>query len=174
MHLTAETWCFLVRASEAAGEPVWYRLQSGVAQPYRLRNAVLVGNDYIVGDAASNRLGRLDTRRLSHFGEPVQWGFDAGMLFNQSKGAIVDRVELVGFPGGEDDLTGNAVFMAMTRDGETFSPERVVTMAGRRTKRVQWRPHARMRNYMGLRFRGYGDALPGFAACEVEARPLAV
>ncbi len=45
---------------------------------------------------------------------------------------------------------------------------------GERTKRVPWRPHARVRNYMGLRFRGYSRNLVGFAACEVQARPLSV
>lgn len=175
VHLSKETWVFLGKATEAAGEAIWYRCRSGARQPYRLRHAVDIGDRVIVGDVNSSALGLLTAERASHFGDPVQWQFDIGLLYNAAKGAIVDTVELVGMTGRADDDQA-MVFMSSTRDGQTFSPERAVSMGrrGERTKRVQWRPHFRMRNFMGFRFRGFGDAAGGFAACEVGARPLRV
>lgn len=173
VHLPDETWVYLAKASQRAEEPIWYRRQSGVDQPYRLRHlARAYGNEY-VGDTVSSAIGVVDPEP-AQFGEAAQWGFDAGMLYNGGKGAIVDRVELVGNSGRGDTSGGSAVFMSMTRDGQTFSPERSVSggAAGQRGKRVEWRPHVRVRSFMGLRFRGLSKATVGFAACEVAARPL--
>lgn len=176
IHGPDETWIFLAKATEAAGEPIWYRAQSATGQAYRPRNAVNVYGRTIVGDAQSPSLGYLTTDVSSHFDQTTQWSFDVGLLYNSAKGAIVDRVELVGMSGRGDESEGGAVFMSSTRDGRTFSQERTVTLGklGQRTKRIQWRPHIRMRSYMGFRFRGYSRALAGFASCEVEARPLTV
>jgi hypothetical protein len=176
VHLPDETWVFLAKASEKAGEAVWYRCQSGVGQSYRIRNAVFAYNRFLVGDTTTGAIGSLRDTATEHFGESAQWQFDAGFLYNQTKGTIVDRVELVGLPGRGSDAAGSSVFLSYTRDGETFTPERAVSAGrtGERTKRIEWRPHARMRNYLGFRFRGYSAMAAGWAACEVTARPLNV
>lgn len=176
VHLATETWVFLAKATEAAGEPIWYRCQSGKGKAYRLRHAVDVGGVSIVGDTESARLGTLSARVSSHFDETVQWQFDAGMIYNAAKGAIIDRVELVGMSGRGDESEGGSLFLSMSRDGRTWTQERAVTLGkvGDRTKRMQWRPHVRMHSFMGLRFRGFSRMLGGFAACEVDARPLSV
>lgn len=176
VHGEDETWIFLAKATEAAGEPIWYRARSGTGKPYRPRNAVNVYGRTIVGDRESVALAVLTTDTSSHFDETTEWAFDVGLLYNQAKGAIVDRIELVGMSGRGSEVEGSAVFMSMTRDGRFFSPERTKQLGklGERTKRIEWRPHARMRSYLGFRFRGYSRALGGFAACEVTARPLAV
>jgi hypothetical protein len=63
--------------------------------------------------------------------------------------------------------------MSTTRDGETFGTERAVKLIpGNRQRRIAWRPHSRIGNYLGLRFRGTGTALPGIAACDVKLAPL--
>lgn len=176
VHGPDQTWIYLAKASEAAGEPIWYRAQSGRGQPYRLRYATNVYGKTIVGDIKSARLGYLTTEESSHFDQSTEWMFDVGMLYNQAKGAIVDRVELVGMSGRGNESQGAAAFMSMTRDGRFWSTEREKSLGrkGERTKRIEWRPHARMRSYMAFRFRGYSRALAGFAACEVTARPLTV
>lgn len=176
VHLSNETWVFLAKASQAAGESIWYRAQSGAGKRYRLRNAVDIGGKSMVGDVNSPAIAVLDASISSHFGETTQWSFDAGLIYNEARGAILDKVELVSLSGRGDESEGSAVFMSITRDGRTFTQERVVTLGarGERTKRIQWRPHFRMRNYCGFRFRGFSRALGGFAACEVTARPLSV
>jgi hypothetical protein len=168
VHLPTETWVFLLNASSLAGQPVWYRIKTG-SGAYRCRNAVNAYGKTIVADS-TGALGYLTEDDDRHFGSDPGWQFDCGLLYNESLGAIIHSVELVGLPGR--GRAGTA-FLSMTRDGETFGAERAVCFApADRTKRIAWRPHARMGNYLGFRFRGSGGALPGFAACEVKAAPL--
>jgi len=169
VHLPSETWVFLAEASRAVGQPIWYRLKTD-ANGYRCRNSVEAYGKRIVGDTQSGTFGYLTDEDRRHFGIAPDWAFDCGMLYNEALGAIVHSVELVGLPGRGGD---GAVFMSMTRDGETFSIERSVRLTpAQRSRRIQWRPHSRIGNYMGFRFRGTGTALPGIAACEVKAVPL--
>lgn len=176
VHLPEKTLVYLLNASRELGEPVWYVAKSGRDKPYRLRNAVEVNGTIYVGDAESAAVGLLTHEVATHFGEPAEWSFDVGLLYNEGKGGILRRVELIGLPGRAPSGVDGTVFLSMTRDGETFSVERGVPMGARgdRTKRMQWRPRTNFRNWLGMRFRGYSAALPGFAACEVEATPLAV
>lgn len=169
VHLPGETWVFLLKASEIAGAPIWYRLRTD-PNGYRCRNAVRAYGKTIVGDVVSGAVGYLSDDYRFHFAVDPGWQFDCGFLYNEALGAIVHSVELVGLPGRGGE---GAVFMSMTRDGETFSIERSVRLRpNARGRRIAWRPHARMGNYLGFRFRGTGAALPGIAACEVKPQPL--
>jgi hypothetical protein len=169
VHLPSETWVFLLNASTAAGVPVWYRLCSDPSG-YRLRNSVEAFGRTVVGDSLSGAFGYLSETTRSHFSLEPGWSFEAGLLYNEGLGAIVHSVELVGLPGRGGD---GAVFMSTSRDGETWSLERSVPLrAARRSSRIAWRPHIRIGNYLGLRFRGSGAALPGIAALEAKLAPL--
>jgi len=166
IHLPDESWCFLVGVSKAVGQPVWYRLQSDGGS-YRIRNMTLAHGKRWVGDSQSGAYGYLEDGRWDHWGDEPEWQFEAGKLYNNGQPFTVHSAELIGLPG-RGSGTGS-IFMSMTRDGETWSTERAITVKlGERTKRLQWRPHARFTNYMGFRFRGRGAALPGIAALEVQ------
>lgn len=169
IHLPDKSWVYLLNASTLAGTPIWYTVGTD-ATGYRCRNAVDAYGMSIVGDSQSGAVGYLSTDHREHFGIEPDWGFDAGLLYNDALGAIVHSLELVGLPG----RGGNgAVFMSMTRDGETFSMERSVRLlAANRLRRIAWRPHSRIGNYLGLRFRGTGAALPGIASLEAKLAPL--
>lgn len=169
VHLPTETWVFLLNASTEVGQPIWYRIATD-SNGYRCRNAIDIYGRSIVGDTQSGTFGYLSDSNRDHYAIEPGWQFDCGMLYNQSVGAIVHSVELVGLPGRGG--TG-AVFLSTTRDGETFSAEHsVVFTPANRSRRLAWRPHRRIGNYLGLRFRGTGSGLPGIAACEVKVAPL--
>lgn len=169
VHLPDESWCFLVNASKALQVPTWYRLQSN--GPYRIRNSVEVNGLLYVGDSQSAAIGILTDTDPRHWGQDVEWGFDAGLLYNGGQGVIIHSAELVGLPGR--GTRGGTVFMSITKDGENFTQERgLQTSPGGTSKRLQWRPHYRFGNYMGFRFRGVGGSLTGIAALEVGVQPL--
>jgi hypothetical protein len=169
VHLPAETWVFLLNASTAAGVPIWYRIVTD-SNGYRCRNAIDAYGLSIVGDTQSGAFGYLDAATRDHFGIEPGWKFDAGLLYNQGLGAILHSLELVGLPGRGGD---GAVFLSLTRDGETFGAERAVRLASaNRQRRIAWRPHCRIGNYLGMRFRGTGAALPGVASVEAKLSPL--
>lgn len=166
VHLTAESWVFMTNASQAAKEPVWYRVQSNGA--YRIRNAVECNGRFCVGDLNSSALGWLSDDTNNHFGDEPGWEFYTQLIYNEGKSGLLRDVELAGLPGRWTGTGGATAFMSMTRDGRSWSQERAISVgkAGQTTTRMQWRPHTRFTNYMGLRFRGENHAMPGFARCE--------
>lgn len=175
VHLSDRTLVYLQTASSAAQQAVWYIAKSGggMDRPYRPRNAVLVNGNWIVGDCAGATLGRLDEAVASHFGEGAGWQFDTQLIYNKAKGAIIHTLELIGLPGRGASGQPTA-FVSYTQDGETWTMERSASLGGRggRAKRVQWRPHKRFSNYIGVRFRGSSDELAGWSALEAEIEPL--
>lgn len=175
VHLPDKTLVFLLNASKTLGEPVWYVAQSGTGAAYRLRNAVIAYGKTFVGDLNSGAVGLLTDTVSTHFGQAAEWRFDIGLLYNEAKGGIVHTIELIGLPGRAPAGVDGKAFLSMTRDGETFSVERAIPMgtAGQRNLRLQWRPRINFRNWIGFRFRGFNTAMPGFAACEADVRPLA-
>lgn len=173
VHLPDRTWCYLANASQAASEAVWYVAQSGVdmRQPFRPRFATLAYGRWFVGDAASSAIGELDEGVSGHFGEDAGWQFDTMLIHNGGRGAIVHDLELIGLPGRGGEGTA---YLSFTEDGEAWTQERACLLpaAGNKRGRVAWRPHKRIRNLMGCRFRGSGDQLAGFASLEARIEPL--
>jgi hypothetical protein len=175
VHLPDKTLVFQANATRDLEEPVWPSLKSGRDKPYRLRNAVLAYGKVFIGDTESALVGELTETVATHFGEKAEWQFDVGLIYNEAKGFILTSVELVGLPGRAPHGEDGRLFMSMTGDGENWSVERAIPAgkAGQRNIRLQWRPRTNFRLWAGLRFRGYSAGLPGIAACEVQATPLA-
>jgi hypothetical protein len=170
VHLSTVTWIYVAKASEAAGEPLWYRARSGIGRPYRLRHAVLVGQKWYVGDTETASVAELREDVDTHFGEAAEWRFEPGVIYNGAKPLILHSVELAGLPGR--GTAPGSLFLSWTRDGEVYSSERPLTIyPGERRKRIWWRPHIRFQTYLGLRIRGIGGQ-PGFSALEAALQPL--
>ena len=176
IHLPTKTLVFFANATRELEQPVWAVFQSGLGNPYRLRNSVNVYGGTYVGDTQSSSVGQLTDTVSTHFGENEQWQFDVGTLFNGGKGAILKAVELIGLPGRASPGVVGTMSLSITRDGENWSAERMLPMGltGERTKRMQWRPRMNVRTWIGMRFRGISSELPGFAACEIDVEGLSV
>jgi len=175
VHLPERTLVFCSNATTVLSEPIWYHAQSGVNKPYRLRYAVEAYGRIIVADTETAQLGNLTYDVCTHFGESAQWRFDLGIIYNDGKGGIVLSLELIGLHGRAPAGVNGTAWLSMTRDGETYTSERALPMgvAGQHTARLQWRPRQSFRNFIGFRFRGFSEAMPGFAACEANVTPLA-
>lgn len=158
-----------IRTASEIGGRLWTILHSGRFGSYRLRHAVWDGTRHVVGDYQSAALGVLSDRVATHFGAASDWQFDAGLLFNEGRGLIVQEIELFGqYPLGEP----SSVFLSVTRDGEVWSNEVSRALSGAREERCIWRPAVRMPYISGMRFRGTSRV--AIARCEVQAEPLAV
>jgi hypothetical protein len=174
VHLLDKSLVFQLDGSKQVEQEVWYIAQSGVGNPYRLRNMVEINGKLYVGDTQSSAIGELTDEVSTHFGENAQWQFDVGPVYNGSKGGIVSSLELVGLPGRAPFGSEGSIWLSMTRDGQTFSTERSIPpgKAGETRKRLQWRPRLNFRSWIGFRFRGLGAFMPGFAGLEAEIAPL--
>lgn len=167
VHLDSVSLCLSITASQAASEGAWTVMQSGRGDAYRLRNAVLCYDAHHVSDLGSPALGTLTKITPDHFGEKADWRFDAGMLFNNGRGAILSEIEMHGlFPAAE-----SAIFFSVTFDGRMWSNEVARNLTGRIGERVIWRPGLRVSRMVGMRWRGSQKV--SITRAEVQAEALA-
>jgi len=176
VHLPDKTLIYCANASRISGEPCWYVARSGLGmnKSYRSRNAVFCYGKWICADPETGNLGTLDETISTQFGEEAGWKFETILTYNQARGGIIHSLELVGLPGRAALGEKPVAFMSTTVDGQSWSMERSASTGARgdTARRVQWRPHRRFSNYIGLRFRGASNALAGWAACEAEIEGL--
>lgn len=175
VHLPDKTLVFLPEASNETKDKVWY-VRKASDGPYRPRFFTNVYGGWLCGDIAAPNIGRLDPSLTTDFGESKPWEFQTNFLYNQSMGAIVHSVELVGLPGRGPFGQSGAVFFSCSLDGETFGEERTVSSGGfgARGTRVQHRPHWRMFNYLSIKCRGFDLMHAGWARMEAVVEPLGV
>jgi hypothetical protein len=197
VHLPDQTLCYDHEASQAAEEPIWYRLASGVYgnQAYRARNFTYAYGQWHCGDIESSNLGVLvDTDDLQ-FGEQSIWQFDCALIYGLGSGgsindmasyrfnamlaswgggAICHNLELIGFYGRALPGKEPIAFMSWTDDGLTFSQERAAKtgFSGQRSLRVAWRRNGFFRNWRGFRFRGVTGTPISFSRLEAQLEPL--
>lgn len=175
IHLPDKTLVFLPEASSAAKELVWY-IRQGKEGVYRPRFFTPAYGVWTCGDASGNEIGTLDNAATTDFGDVRPWQLTTRYIYNESRGAIVHSVELVGLPGRTPFGEAGVVFFSRSLDGETWGEERAVPTGafGQRGIRVQHRPHWRMSNYLAIRCRGNDLAHAGWARMEAQIEPLGV
>jgi hypothetical protein len=101
VHLPDQTLVYDASASQALQEQVWFVLAStttGIAQ-YRARNIVWCYNKWLVGDPQSNAIGYLVQSTGHHWDQQVRWEFGTLIVYNESNGAIFNKLELVALTG---------------------------------------------------------------------------
>lgn len=177
IHTPGATLCYDAGASEALQQPVWYKLSSGVGydNQYRARHHVWCYGQWLVGDAISANLGRLDRNTQSQWGETVTWEFGTPIVYNEAKGAIVHGLELVGLTGS--GVLGNTakVSVEYSDDGQVWSQPKYVSVdaQGSRASRLRWMKQGMLRQRRMFRFRGDSTGPVAVARLEADLEPLA-
>lgn len=176
VHLPDQTLVFDGVASTAVEEMVWFILTSakGGFSQYLARDLIWCYDQWLVGDPSSARVGCLTDVVSSHWGEVVRWEFGTTIVYNGSKGAIFNQLELVSLAGRASQDA--YVSTSYSVDGETWSQDRAISSGGigDRAKRLVWLRQGRMKNWRVHRFRGDSRSHLSFARLEAELEPLAV
>lgn len=169
LHLPDTSYVFLTGFSVTAQDLTWYEVGSN--GPYRIRNSVLVNDDWICADLGSAQIGLIDDGIATHFGAIVERRFQTVALYNQSKGGILGAIELVGMPGRGGQTT---IFISFSQDGQTWSDERAISggAPGQRQRRMVYRPRKMFRNWIAIRFREMDEGLASYAALECDITGL--
>lgn len=176
IHLPDRTLLYDAGASQDLGTPVWTILQSGLDErgQYRGKFFQWCYNKWICSDPKAARLGVLVDTISSHWNDPVRWEFATQVVYNESRGAIVHEMELVGLPGyvafGEDPYISTSYSL----DGRSWSSDRAIKAGalGDRKKRLTWFGLGYMRNWRIQRFRGTSHAHLSLARLEAQLEPL--
>lgn len=173
LHLPNRTMVFDYAASQVMGQPIWFELSSSSdgKGAYRAINHVWCYNKWIVGDRFNSNVGVLSSKVSSHYGEPVAWEINTTFLYNGGQSGQIKSIELVGLTGRTNTIADPQVFLSWTKDGMTWSNERLHRqgMRGQYSKRIIWlRAIGMFRQMLGLRFRGCDDSLASFTAIEAD------
>jgi hypothetical protein len=176
VRLPDRTLAYDAEATQAVGEPVWYQLTSALDGfgAYRAVDLVRCYDRWLVADPLSTAHGYLDDTLSSHWGSDVRWEFGTQILYNASRGAIVNELELVALPGRVAFGADPQIAASYSLDGMTWSTERTIRAGaqGERGKRLVWYRQGSMRNWRVQRFRGDSQAFVSFARLEAQLEPL--
>lgn len=177
VHLPDRTMVYDAAASEALGEPVWFTLTSSVVgfSQYRARNFVWAYDKWLVGDPQSNSLGYFVENIGTHWGETVRWEFGTIIIYNESNGAIFNRLELVSLTGSVALGKNPKISTSYSLDGKSWGQDKTINTgtSGDTIKRLVWFQQGHMRNWRIQRFRGDSDAHISFMRLEAQLEPLA-
>lgn len=175
VRLPDRTLVYNATASQVTGTPVWYTMSSGITEysPYRARDVVYCYDQWQAGDtlSASGRIGVLDDTISTHYGEKSIWEFGTKIMYNNSMGALVNRLELVALTGRSDNAI---ITTSYSKDGRNWSQDRPIRAGnlGDRLKRLVWWRQGNMSNMRIQRFRGDSNAYIAVSRLEAEIEPL--
>jgi hypothetical protein len=176
VHLPDRTIVYDAAASEALGDQVWFTLTTtvvGFAQ-YRARNLVWAYDKWLVGDPQSSTIGYLVDDIGSHWGQQVRWEFGTIIAYNEGKGALFQKMELVSLTGRVELGTNPQISTSYSLDGLSYSQDRYIYVGtiGKTSKRLAWFQQGHMRNWRIQRFRGDSDSHIAFARLEMQIEGL--
>jgi hypothetical protein len=176
VHLPDRTLVYDASASEALGSPIWFILTSTVVgfSQYRARNIVWCYDTWLVGDPQTSAIGYLEQDTGHHWGQQVRWEFGTLIVYNESNGAIFNRLELVSLTGSVALGSNPQISTSYSVDGKTYSQDRSISVGTiGSNKRLTWFQQGHMRNWRIQRFRGDSDAHISFIRLEAQIEPLA-
>jgi hypothetical protein len=178
IHLPDRTVVFEGIASKAVGEPIWFILTSALIgfEQYRARNLVYCYNKWLVGDTKTSNIGCLTNAISTHYGDAIRWEINAGIVYNEGRGAIFHQLELVGLTGNLVSEGDAYIATSYSLDGRSWSMEKPINAGkyGDRTKRLIWLQQGNMRNWRIQRFSGDSNTHISFARLEALLEPLAI
>lgn len=177
VHLPDRTVVYDAAATEALQEQVWFTLTTSVVEfsQYRARNLVYAYDKWLVGDPQSSNIGYLVQDTGHHWGVQVRWEFGTLIVYNESNGAIFNRLELVSLTGSVALGTNPQISTSYSVDGLAWSQDRSIAVGaiGSTSKRLAWFQQGHMRNWRIQRFRGDSDAHVSFMRLEAQIEALA-
>lgn len=176
-HLPDQTLVYDLSATQEMGTPVWFKLSTGIElSQYTAKNHVWCYDKWIVGHPKLPKLGTLTSQESYHWGESVNWSFATSIVYNESKGAIFNQLELIALTGHVDIDKDPTIYTQYSVDGETWSQPKFIKSGriGQRSKRLVWLQQGHMINWRIQRFIGTSDSHLSVARLEAQLEPLVV
>lgn len=165
-------------SSSALGVSVWFTMSNGVTsfEPYRARDIIYCYDRWQVGDTTSFKLGKLDNSISTQFGDVSVWEFSTPVLYTESRGALIKKLELVALTGRSQSEYEPVITTSYSVDGRFWSQERPIYCGkyGERWKRLVWWRQGKLSNFRIQRFRGDSNAYIAVSRLEADIEPLGV
>ncbi len=177
VHLPDRTIVYDASASEAVSSAIWFTLTTSTIDyaKYRARNMVWAYDKWLVSDPLSNAIGYLVEDIGSHWGQTVRWEFGTLVVYNESAGAIFNRLELVSLTGRVAIGSDPIITTSYSNDGISWGQDHPIRVGttGNTLKRLAWWRQGYMRNWRIQRFRGDSNAHISFVRLEADVEGTA-
>ena len=176
VHLPDRTIVYDAAASQALEDQVWFTLTTTVAgfAQYRARNIVWAYDKWMVGDPQSSTIGYFVQDTGHHWGQQVRWEFGTLIVYNESNGALFNKLELVSLTGSVALGKNPQISTSYSVDGKAYSQDRSISVGTiGSNKRLAWFQQGHMKNWRIQRFRGDSDAHLSFMRLEAQIEALA-
>ena len=177
IHLPDITLVYDRVASDIAQFPVWFTLGSGVEEhtQYRARGIVNIYGKWISGDPTSEKVGYFIETTSHHYDDLVTWSFSTQFIYNESRGAIFNELELIALTGDVEVGKKPTIFLEWTDDGRIFSQKQYISagLTGDRAIRLRWFQLGSMEAWRAFNFGGSSDAHITAVRLEGQVEPLA-
>lgn len=178
IRLPDQTLVYDLTASKIVGEQVWHIMSSGTTDlaPYRAKDVIFCYDKWQVGDGISFKIGVLDNTLSTHFGDTTIWEFGTSIIYNESRGALFKKLELVALTGRNQGFDDPIISTSYSVDGRSWSQDRPIFAgkAGNRLKRLVWWRQGSMRGTRIQRFRGDSNVYIAVSRLEADLEPLGV
>lgn len=176
IHLPDKTIVFDGTSTQQFGQPVWFTLKSSLSGDgvYNARNFVYCYDKWICGNPSDKNYGYLTCDVMTHYGQAIEWEFSTSILYNESRGAIIHQLELIGLTGNVALGDNPTIWTTYSLDGKNWSTEKPI-LAGKQgdyTKRLVWFQQGYMENMRIQKFRGNSDAIISFSRLEATIEGL--
>jgi hypothetical protein len=104
----------------------------------------------------------------------VRWEFGTIIAYNEGKGALFQKIELVSLTGRVALGTNPQISTSYSLDGLSYSQDRYIYVGtiGNTSKRLAWFQQGHMRNWRIQRFQGDSDSHIAFARLEMQIEGL--
>lgn len=175
IHTPNGALCYDAGATQAIGQPVWYKMNSGANTDDEYRGKFLVWcyNKWLVSDTQSGRVGHLDRAVQSHWGSVVSWEFGTPVIYSGARGGIIHSLEIVGLTGSGELGNTAKISAEYSSDGAVWSQPKYINAGaqGDRNRRIKWTKQGAFRQRRMYRFRGdsTGPIAPATIEAEIEA-----
>jgi len=177
IHLPDQTLVYDVEASKILEQSVWFTLSGGIVSKaqYPARAFVWCYDKWLAGDPVTGVVSEVSLKVSTHLGNEVKWGFNVGIIYNESRGAIVNGIDLVCLTGAVSLGVSPVVSTEYSIDGVTWSQPMTISagVQGDRAARLSWRRLGSMREWRTHKFWGTTDAHITIVRVEAQIEGLA-
>jgi len=168
IHLPDTTLVYDIYGSQKGGLRLWH-IRDTTATGYQR-----VYGSWIVGDSMNGRIGALNEDEATEYGKVVTREFSTPLGFVDGYSFIVHEAIIYGLPGRTVLSDNPKLFMAVSRNGVTWSQERESSTGtqGQYDYTCRWLRLGRANSQMSMKFRLASNSFYNAARLEVRVEPL--
>ena len=178
IHLPDKTICYDISATQALGYPAWFYLSSGSNAKgiYRARYHVKCYDKWWVGDTNSAQIGEIVAGESLHWDSVFGWEVSTQMLYLDTHGGLIHKLELVAQTGIGDVGKDHTVYTHYSDDGMTWSQPMLAKAGafGATYSRIVWLLQGMIRRMRVQKFFGLSDSRMTIHALDAEIEALYV